>query len=202
MTDAPEPNESSLMRARRLASEALEGTPARVKRPAGATPKGASRVPAAPPPGSPARLSRTMAWVLDDLVGVPGTKARFGVDPLLSIIPVAGTAVGAAMGSVILYDAVRLRAPISVLTRMVGNYVIDWALGLPPLIGPFLDAAYRSNHKNFQLLERTIADRDQVRKASTRYWAGVAILTMVVVTIFLAVPVALLLWLDQAITGG
>lgn len=143
-----------------------------------------------------------MAWVLDDLVGVPGTKARFGVDPLLSIIPVAGTAVGAAMGSVILYDAVRLRAPISVLARMVGNYVIDWALGLPPFLGAFLDAAYRSNHKNFQLLERTIADRDQVRKASTWYWASVAILAVVVVSIFLAVPVALLLWLDRAITGG
>ncbi len=143
-----------------------------------------------------------MAWILDDLIPVPGTKARFGVDPLLSLVPFAGTAVGAAMGSVILVDAVRLRAPVSVMVRMVGNYVFDWLLGLIPFLGAFLDAAYRSNHKNFKLLERTIVDKEQVRRTTFWYWIGIVALVVIVIATILAVPIGLLLWLDHAVTGN
>ncbi len=154
------------------------------------------------PPGSPARVSRTFAWFLDDLIGVPGTKFRFGVDPILSFIPFAGTAVGAAMGSVILVDAIRLRVPVSVLARMLGNYVIDWLLGLLPVLGAFLDAAYRSNHKNFRLLERTIADKEQVRRTTLWYWISILAVVVVIIAVVLSVPVGLLLWLDSLVTGG
>jgi len=199
MTTASPPDPSSLERARRLAKEALEGN-------VGPSPTldddglPTTRLPL--PPGSPARISRTFAWLLDDLIGVPGTRLRFGVDPILSLVPFAGTAVGAVMGSVILVDAIRLRAPVSVLIRMVGNYVIDWLVGLLPFLGAFLDAAYRSNHKNFKLLERTIADREQVRRTTFWYWISIVAMVMVIIAVVLAVPIGLLLWLDGLITGG
>ena len=199
MTTASPPDPSSLERARRLAKEALEGN-------VGPSPTldddglPTTRLPL--PPGSPARISRTFAWLLDDLIGVPGTRLRFGVDPILSLVPFAGTAVGAVMGSVILIDAIRLRAPVSVLIRMVGNYVIDWLVGLLPFLGAFLDAAYRSNHKNFKLLERTIADREQVRRTTFWYWISIVAMVMVIIAVVLAVPIGLLLWLDGLITGG
>ena len=199
MTTASPPDPSSLERARRLAKEALEGN-------VGPSPTldddglPTTRLPL--PPGSPARISRTFAWLLDDLIGVPGTRLRFGVDPILSLVPFAGTAVGAVMGSVILVDAVRLRAPVSVLIRMVGNYVIDWLVGLLPFLGAFLDAAYRSNHKNFKLLERTLADRDQVRRTTFWYWMSIVAMVVIVTAVVLSVPIGLLLWLDGLITGG
>lgn len=199
MTSAPQPDRTSLERAQRQAREALDG---RGPRSEALDEDGLATTRLPLPPGSPARLSRTIAWFLDDLVGVPGTKLRFGVDPLLSFIPFAGTAVGAVMGSVILFDAVRLRAPISVLFRMVGNYVIDWAVGLLPFLGAFLDAAYRSNHKNFKLLERTIANREEVRTTTLWYWISIAALVLIVVGVIVAVPVGLLLWLDGILTTG
>ena len=198
MINAPAPDPSSLERASRLAKEALQKTVA-----PSPTLDGdglpTTRLPL--PPGSPARISRTFAWLLDDLIGVPGTKLRFGVDPILSIVPFAGTAVGAVMGSVILIDAIRLRAPVSVLIRMVGNYVIDWLMGLLPFLGAFLDAAYRSNHKNFKLLERTIADREQVRRTTFWYWISVVAMVMIIIAVVLSVPIGLLLWLDGLVTG-
>lgn len=199
MTAAPPPDPSSLERAQRLAREALEG-------PAVGAPTldddglPSTRVPL--PPGSPARVSRTFAWFLDDLIGVPGTKIRFGVDPILSFIPFAGTAVAAVMGSVILVDSVRLRAPVPVLARMLGNYVFDWLLGLVPVLGAFFDAAFRSNHKNFKLLERTIANREQVRRTTYRYWISILAMVVIMVAVVLSVPIGLLLWLDDLITGG
>lgn len=143
-----------------------------------------------------------MAWFLDDLLRVPGTKVRFGADPILSLIPFAGTAMGAALGTVILFDAVRLRAPVPVVARMVANYAIDWLLGLVPFIGAFFDAAFRSNRKNVKLLERTIADRAQVRRATFWYWIGVLAIMLFVIAVLLAVPIWLLLRLDSAVTGG
>lgn len=199
MTDAPEPDTSSLVRAQRLAKEALEG-PAPGGPPRDRDGRPSTRLPL--PSGSPARISRTFAWFLDDLVGVPGTKIRFGVDPIVSLVPFAGTAVGAALGSVILFDSVRLRAPLPVVARMVGNYIFDWALGLVPFVGAFLDAAFRSNHKNFKLLERTIADREQVRRTTFWYWIGILAMVFIVLAVILAVPIGLLLWLDSAVTGG
>lgn len=154
------------------------------------------------PEGTPARITRTFAHVLDELVRIPGTKIRFGVDPLLSLVPWAGTTVAALFGTVVLVDSVRLRAPISVLARMVGNYVIDWMFGLIPLVGAFLDMLWQSNAKNLKLLNRTIADRDQVRKSSVTYWICVAGLASTVVLVILAVPIGLLLWLNGLITGG
>lgn len=198
MNETPPPDRSSLERAQRLAREALEGPSSRSPQNRENALPSAGALPAK---GSPARLSRTFAWFLDDLVPVPGTKLRFGVDPVLSFIPFAGTAVSAAMGSVILVDAVRLRAPITVLARMVGNYVIDWAIGLVPILGAFFDAAYRSNHKNYKLLERMILDRDQVRRTTLWYWIGILAMVLIVVVSVVGPPVALLLWLDSLITA-
>lgn len=150
---------------------------------------------------SPARVTHAFAHVLDNLVRVPGTNFRFGVDPLLSFIPGAGTVIGAAFGSVVLVDAVRLRAPVPVLARMVGNYLWDWLLGLVPFLGGLLDMAYRSNAKNLKLLNRTIENREQVRRASVTYWVSVAVIAATVLVVVLGVPVALLIWLDALVTG-
>lgn len=199
MTDAQDPKAESLDRARQQAQEALTGP-----LPGPSAPRtGERRSQLMPvPPGSPARLSRTMAWFLDDLLRVPGTKVRFGADPVLSLIPFAGTAMGAALGTVILFDAVRLRAPVPVVARMVTNYAIDWLLGLVPFIGAFFDAAFRSNRKNVKLLERTIADRAQVRRTTFWYWIGVLAMMLFVIAVLLAVPIWLILRLDSAVTGG
>lgn len=143
----------------------------------------------------PAKLSRTLSHILDDLVGIPGTPVRIGVDPLLTLIPWAGTASGAIMGSALMIDAVRLRMPVPVLARMLGNWTIDWLVGMVPYAGVVMDALWRSNVKNLKLVNRTIDDRAQVYDASVAYWiAAVAILVSMVV-LLVAVPALLTVWL-------
>ena len=46
------------------------------------------------PPERPAQLTRFMTHLLDDAVGVPGTNFRFGLDPVLSLVPGLGSSVG------------------------------------------------------------------------------------------------------------
>ena len=193
----PQPERSSLQRAREIAEAALSE-----RTPAGASPsdKVTRQIKddlATLPKDSPAALTRGLSYLLDDLVRIPGTKYRIGLDPVLSLIPAAGSTAGAAMGAVVLFDAVRLRAPISVITRMLSNYVIDWLIGMVPFLGSVFDVAYRSNHKNLRLLRRTIASRDETHKASTTYWLGMGGLVLVVVALVIGVPIALLVWLNH-----
>lgn len=152
------------------------------------------------PPPRPAQLTRTFSYLLDDLVQVPGTKFRVGVDPLLSLVPWAGTAVGAAFGGVLLLDAIRLRAPVSVLARMVGNSLLDWLLGMVPFAGAFFDVAYRSNRRNLKLLNRTIENRELVHRASVRYWIAAGALLALVAAVIVAIPVLVILGIEHLIT--
>ncbi|MDO5678207.1 MAG: DUF4112 domain-containing protein [Propionibacteriaceae bacterium] len=197
MEPAPTPA-SAIERARKVAEEALSGSakndPAlkaardKVKQDIGALPV-----------ESPAKLTRAMSYVLDDLVQVPGTKIRVGVDPVLSLVPWAGTAVGAVFGGAILVDAVRLRAPISVIARMGANTILDWLLGMIPFAGAFFDAAFRANKKNLKLLNRSIENRELVRQASVKYWVGVASLVALILSIVVAIPILVIMGLADLI---
>lgn len=142
-------------------------------------------------PDTPAVLSQKLVWWLDEAFLVPGTKFRFGLDPVLSLVPMVGGAVPAALGWTILFDAIRLRAPIPVLARMACNAGIDWLIGSIPLIGNVFDFAWRCNTRNLKLLERTIKDREQVRRASITY----------LITSILVVVGSALLLLGAAVAG-
>ena len=194
MTIEPTPG-SALSRARKAAEEALagSGTDPKLKAARDKAKADLGNVPA------PAKLTRTFSYVLDDLVAIPGTKLRVGVDPLLSLVPWAGTAVGAAFGGVVLFDAIRLKAPVPVIARMVGNSVIDWLLGMVPFVGALFDMTYRSNKKNLPL-NRTIENRELVRKASLQYWLAVGALVVVVLAALIAIPILVILGLDALIT--
>ncbi len=145
----------------------------------------------------PARLTTTLTHVLEDLVPVPGTKLRVGIDPVLTLVPWAGTAIGSVFGSALLVDAVRLRMPLPVLLRMFANWLIDWLVGLLPYAGPLLDAAWRSNNRNLRLLRRTIDDREQVRHASVLYWISAVAILVGMMLLILLVPVLLIAWLTS-----
>lgn len=136
-------------------------------------------------PAEPAKLTRLLAHVLDDAVRVPGTEIRVGLDPLLSLVPWGGTTVGALFGTVMMVDAVRLRTPLPVLARMGVNYLIDWAIGLVPYLGALGDVAWRANRRNLALVNRVIADREQVRRATVRYFlaAGAVVVGLVVLVV-------------------
>lgn len=194
MTQDPPPTPASAIeRARKVEEEALSGstTDPKLKAARDRTKRDLGNV----PKESPAKLTRALSYVLDDLVQVPGTKIRIGVDPVLSIVPWAGTAVGAVFGGSILVDAIRLRAPIPVIGRMAFNSLLDWLLGMIPFVGAIFDAAYRSNKKNLKLLNGAIENRELVKQSSVRYWIAVGALVAVLLAVVITIPILLILGL-------
>jgi hypothetical protein len=103
-----------------------------------------------------ARLAqlRRLAWWLDEGIRVPGTGIRFGLDPILGLVPGLGDVAGALLGGAILLEAYRRQMPATTLVRMAANIMIDTAAGAIPLLGDALDFVWKSNRKNLDLLER------------------------------------------------
>ena len=97
--------------------------------------------------------ARTVATVMDDVVRIPGTNIRIGLDPVLSIVPVTGDAVGAAIGLYVVLEALRVGVPKRTLVVMLGLLGLDFVLGSIPVVGPLFDAALRVNDRNTRILE-------------------------------------------------
>ena len=106
-----------------------------------------------------ARLKRVrvLSRLLDEQFRIPGTTQRIGLDGLLGLIPGVGDAAGALLSAYILYEAIRLGTPTSVLLRMVANIGIDTVVGAIPVAGDIFDIAWKANKKNAALLHTYLA---------------------------------------------
>jgi hypothetical protein len=102
-------------------------------------------------------LPAFIAKWLDDLMRIPGTNIKFGLDPLLALIPGLGDAASTSAGAVILLTAVRHRAPVRTLIRMAGNMTVNALLNLLPIIGPAGSVWFRSNSRNNRMLQKHLA---------------------------------------------
>ena len=130
----------------------------------------------APPPEMASRrltALATFAQWLDAGFRIPGTNIRFGLDPLLGLIPGAGDAAGAVLAGWIFVEAIRLGASRATLLRIAGNVALDAVLGAVPLIGDVFDFAWKANLRNVRLLERHLMEPARAQRADRLFIAWV-----------------------------
>lgn len=99
------------------------------------------------------RRLRRLVWLLDRSIGL-GPKGRFGLDPLLGLIPGAGDWAGAVLSFYIVYEATRLGVAWSALGRMVGNIAVEALVGTVPVVGDAFDFFWQANARNLRLVEQ------------------------------------------------
>lgn len=103
------------------------------------------------------RLQRERQWVervtalLDTRFRIPFTDIRFGIDPILGLLPVAGDLVSAIITAVLILVYVRLGVPNRLVLRMVVNLIIDLVFGSIPILGNVFDVVFKANQKNKKL---------------------------------------------------
>lgn len=105
-------------------------------------------------PASVRQRIETMEKLLERAFVIPGTKQRFGLDVLLDIIPVIGSASAAVMGAWILWEARNLGLSKWQFVRMGGNIGVDALLGAIPFVGAIPDFFFRSNTRNLRIIKR------------------------------------------------
>jgi hypothetical protein len=111
---------------------------------------------------------RALSRLLDNAFTIPGTQYRFGLDPLIGLVPGLGDAVSAIFSGYIILQASRLGAPRSVVTRMIANVALDTLVGWIPLLGDLFDAAWKSNLRNMALLESHLQQPTATRAGSRK----------------------------------
>ncbi|MEX2233968.1 MAG: DUF4112 domain-containing protein [Cyclobacteriaceae bacterium] len=93
-----------------------------------------------------------MANLLDSKFGIPGTGIRFGLDPLLSLMPVLGDLITLVISSMLIYTMHNHGASRKVVVKMMLNAGVDTIIGAIPLVGTIFDVFYRANERNVKLL--------------------------------------------------
>ena len=137
-------------------------------------------------------LARIIALLMDDLLPVPGTKRRFGLNPVLDVIPAVGDASAAVISAVTLFVAVRSGIPKVVIARMGLNILLNALIGVIPGIGEAFAFWFRPSHRNYQLLKTHMPTASGRASVSTKGDS---------VFVFAIVAVVLLLFVGCIVAG-
>lgn len=106
------------------------------------------------PRASDDAFSAFVAKLMDNIFVVPGTQIRFGIDPLIGLIPGFGDTAGAFVSAVLILQSAQRGVPKIVLLRMALNVLINSALGAIPVVGDLFSVYFKSNARNYELLQR------------------------------------------------
>ena len=109
---------------------------------------------------------RTLTKLADEAIRVPIIGTRIGLDPLMGLIPGVGDLAGGLLAAYGLLVGWRAGAPGSVLTRMLFNIGVDTLVGEIPVLGDLFDFGYKSNTRNYRLLEQYLDRPAPTRRQS------------------------------------
>lgn len=148
-------------------------------------------------------ILRVLSRYMDTVFEVPGLGWRFGLDPIIGLLPVVGDVVSSAVSLYILAVAQQYNIPQSTKLRMGLNIAVDYVVGAIPLLGNFFDFAWKANDLNLKLLERSIAAGARQRtKQSLWDWAiiaGIALALLAALIGSMALAIFLASWLLQLV---
>lgn len=128
-------------------------------------------------------LFRWLALVMDNFLRLPGTKIRFGLDPIIGLIPGLGDTGSTLISAMALLAAARRGLPKILLVRMSLNILINEFVGIVPIVGDAFSFWFKSNARNYELLKRHTGS---ARRSSTSDWIFVGLVLLALVLILFA----------------
>jgi hypothetical protein len=134
-------------------------------------------------------LFRWLALIMDEFLRFPGTKIRFGLDPIIGLLPGIGDVASAIISAVALVHAARYGVPKILLARMAMNTLINELVGIVPGLGDAFSFWFKSNVRNYELLRRYSAAPAQSRRGDWIFLVAVLSLLFVIVCAGLIVTV-------------
>lgn len=92
---------------------------------------------------------------------------RFGWSSVIGLVPAIGDVLDALMALILVKKCTKIDdgLPMAILSRMLFNIMVDFAIGLVPFVGDLIDAAYKANIRNAWLLELYLVNKyDEMNK--------------------------------------
>src|SRR4051812_23831481 len=138
---------------------------------------------------------------MDEIVRVPGTKFRFGLDPLIGLIPGIGDTSSALVSAFALIQAARLGVPKILLARMSLNILLNELIGVIPVVGDAFSFWFKSNARNYQIIKDHQITPGVTRRGDWLFVWAVLIVLLAIVCLGLVVSFLLLRALANLMGG-
>ena len=146
-------------------------------------------------------LFKWIAYFMDDVIRVPGTKFRFGLDPLLGLIPGIGDTSSALVSAIALVQAVRLGVPKILLMRMALNVLVNEIIGVVPVLGDAFSFWFKSNARNYDIIKNHRLGANPPRRSDWLFVIGILVLLVVIVCAGIALSFLILGALARLLLG-
>lgn len=127
-----------------------------------------------------------VAKLMDSQFTLPGTKIKFGLDPLIGLIPGVGDFATFLVSGMMVSVLAKNGASGFVLARMVVNIILDALVGSIPVVGDAFDFVFRANEKNLKLMEEHYLEGRH---------NGSALKVIIPLLLFLFIVIAIIAWL-------
>jgi hypothetical protein len=96
-------------------------------------------------------IEKICIW-LDHKYEIRGTKFKYGIDPIIGLVPFLGHVVTFVISGTLVLLMLRHGASGKVAVKMVINVFIDTVIGAIPVLGNLFDFVFKANLKNVRLL--------------------------------------------------
>lgn len=134
------------------------------------------------------RLCRQISIYLDDHY----------LDGILGLVPIVGGMVSNAMGLVFVYVAIVKLRSFRLSLVILFNIIKDFVIGLIPFVGVILDFFYKSNKRNFALLDGFAAGDPNIIQQVNQQATFAAISLMILISLSFGL-IYLTIWLGMEI---
>lgn len=97
------------------------------------------------------RIATFLTYLLEEQFHIG--KFRFGLDPVLGLFPGFGDLVSLILSFYIVGIAYLIRLPNDKIGTMIKNIILDFMIGIVPIVGDIADVVYKANSKNLRILD-------------------------------------------------
>jgi hypothetical protein len=146
-------------------------------------------------------LFKWLALIMDNFLRIPGTKFRFGLDPIIGLIPGIGDTSSALVSAFALIQAARVGVPKILLARMSANILVNEIVGIIPVAGDAFSFWFKSNARNYQIIKDHIAAPRTARRSDWIFVIAVLVLLVGVVCLGIVVSFFVIRQLMKLLTG-
>lgn len=98
------------------------------------------------------KAAKIFAVLLDSQFNIAGVK--FGLDPIINLIPWVGDVIGVLLSLFILHTAYKVGVSKADMSKMILNIAFDFLVGFIPFVGVIFDVVYKANIRNIKILEK------------------------------------------------
>jgi hypothetical protein len=140
-------------------------------------------------------VEKVCIW-LDHKYQLKGTKFKYGIDPIIGLVPFLGHAVTFVISGVLVLVMLRHGGSGKLAIKMVINVLLDTVIGAVPILGNLFDFVFKANMKNLRLLKEHY---EQGRHMGSGL--DIIIIILVVLMVLLIGIVVLFAWAINLIVG-